>query len=188
MALKQSAIDLWGEVRYSKKRDKLKAKAKYIDDYHNMLSYPAFIHPSGKFAVIPDLKRFVFRPLLFWDNEHQESVMFIPSKQHNLEYAIIKDAAQNITTKVHAKFLYAHVWYTMEIVSEGCLDWAMLKSNISADLSADANLAAHTPILKRLEDSGTMRQLVAILMIGFAGYGMGVTTGLLGAMIIDYWW
>ena len=186
MGILDPLSELASEIKFSKQRSKHVAKARYIDDYNNIVEYNAWVHPSRKYALIPDLKKYVHRPIVFWDQTHQQNVLYIPSRSHTLDYAVIRDAA-GIRTDILARIKYGKSWYSMEIISENCLDWNLLRSEVSNDLAADANQVIHTTVLKRLDDGSGWRNIIAVILCVTFGYAIGMSTGLGASIILDWW-
>lgn len=187
MGVFEPLTELASDIKFSKQKNKLAARARYIDDYNNIIEYPCWVHPSRKYALIDGLKKYVHRPIVYWDQTHQCNVLYIPSRSHTLFYSVIKDAAQNITTDITAEIKFGKEWLTLKFVSEGCLNWNLLRSEVSNDLAADANQVIHTTVLKRLDDGSGWRNLIAVILCVTFGYAIGMTTGLFASMILDWW-
>ena len=99
MDLTANLSDLASEVRDKKKKEKLKCTAYYMDDYNGITKFDALLHPSRKYAIIPELKRIQNNPIVCWDG--MDNIIFIASKQHNLKWENIKDIAHGIKDQVN---------------------------------------------------------------------------------------
>ena len=182
MGIFDATMELATEVKDRKKKDKLKCLARYVDDYNNIIEYEAFLHPSRKYAIIPDLKRLQIRPIVYWDGTR--NIIYMPTKQANLHWTCIKGAAKGIKQKAIYKLKYMKYWLNLEVVSESCIDWNLLQSEIAEDFSADSHGVIQTLVLNFLSEGTDFRLLMMFLAVFFAGFGFGMVTDMIGVILV----
>ena len=182
MSIFDTTIELATEIRDRKKRDKLKCCARYIDDYNNIFEYEAFLHPSRKYAIVPDLKRLQIRPVVFWDGT--QNLIYMPSKQANLHWKFIKGAAKGVRLQALMKLKFMKYWLNFDVVSESCIDWNILDSEIAEDFSADSHNVIQTLVLKFLSEGTDFRLLMMFLLVFMFGFGIGMLTDMVGVIMV----
>ena len=182
----EALIEVAHEFKNKKLRDKLACTARYIDDYNNIIEYPAVLHPSRKFVIIPSLFRLYIRPTVF--NDGLKNIVYIPSRQHNLHYGMVRGAAEGIRQKAVYRLKYLRHILSLEVESESCIDWNLLKSEISEDFSADSHNVAQSKILDSLVDKGASRLIFMFVLVFFFGFAMGMIGNTLGLLFLSWWW